>query len=169
MKVEKKDGNLMVRYQMFLENNKSGSSSSQTQQATQKSTNNQVASQGNKQTAPVMGGFKVINDPLKSKNVMNVLSFLMNKVNKAVKYASLIKAEVQVVHGYNFKLTITFDSSSTAVYVIIVHQSTKGKCTVKSIQLQNVSKEPKFASPLTAQQIQKLTFLGTLKNLIIKE
>ena len=64
----------------------------------------------------------------------------MNKVNRAVQHASLLKAEVQVVNGYNFRLTITFDSSSTAVYVITVYQPIKGPYSVKSISLQNVSK-----------------------------
>ena len=135
VKVEKKDGNLIVNYQMFLENNQSSSSSSQTTQSSQTNSQKQTGGQGAKPKAPVMGGYKLVKNPMKSKGVMNVLNFLMNKVNRAVQYAALIKAEVQVVNGYNFKLTITFDSSSTAVYTIIVYQTTQGKYQVKSIKL----------------------------------
>ena len=47
---------------------------------------------------------------------MNVVSFLIQNVNSAIKYAAIVKVEYQVVNGYNFKLVISFDSSSTAQY-----------------------------------------------------
>lgn len=111
----------------------------------------------------------MIQDPLKNKQVLSILSFLINNVNLSVKYASILKVEYQVVNGYNFKLTISFDSSSNAVYVITVFRSRDGKCSVKSIQLANVSDKFTFREPLTADQIKKLPFLNTLQSLIVKE
>ena len=184
--VSKKDGNLIVNYQVFLENqqqtssssqsqqssstsqSQQSSSSSQSQQTVSKTTSKKVAVKGkpqqpsNKKTnlhakpkkpkapEPKTGGYNVIKNPMKSKVVISALTFLMNKVNKAVKHAALVKAEYQVVNGYNIKLTISFDIKSSAVYVIVVYQTTDGKFSVTSIGLENVAKGPKFDQPLTA-------------------
>ena len=197
--VSKKDGNLIVNYQVFLENQQQTSSSSQSQQSSSTSQTQQSSSSSQqtvskkttkkvavqktssgktnlhakpkKPTAPKQktGGYSLVKNPMKSKVVINALTFLMNKVNIAVKYAALVKAESQVVNGYNIKLTISFDIKSTAVYVIVVYQTTDGKFSVTSISLENVAKEPKFDQPLTAEEIAKLSFFSTLESLVIKE
>ena len=86
----------------------------------------------------------MIQNPRQSKEVRGVLSYLIKNVNSAVRYASILKAESQVVNGYNFRLTISLDRSSSAEYVIIVYQSISGKYSVQSISLKKVSKTPKF-------------------------
>jgi hypothetical protein len=98
-------GNIMISYQMALQH--------QTQPAPQPAPQPTPAQPAQ---PPALGSYQQIANPLKNSDVVAVFSFLITKVNSLIQYATLISAEIQVVNGYNFRLRISFDTSSPAAY-----------------------------------------------------
>ncbi len=84
---------------------------------------------------PVVGGYEVISNPTANPDVVSVLSFLINNLNSLIQYASLLKAESQLVNGNNYKLTISYDTASSAYYVIVVYRSLSGQFSITSVSL----------------------------------
>ena len=105
----------------------------------QKTSSNEKEAESKPEEEAQAGGYRIIENPLKNAEVMAVLSFLINKVEVSIKYAALLKAEIQIVSGCNIKLTISFDTASPAVYEILVYKKLDNSCKVTSIKLLNAS------------------------------
>lgn len=119
--VQKNGGNLMVTYQSAsTQNQKTSAQTQQISQSTQAQAQTQTQTQVQKsmQTPPVqtinpasspqpstptvggsvvggsasVGGYQLISNPTSDQEVIGVLSFLINKVDSIIQYASLIKA-----------------------------------------------------------------------------
>lgn len=123
-----------------------------------------VTQQANPVQTPSVGGFQTISNPTANGDVIGVLSFLINKVDSVIQSASLLKAESQLVSGNNYRLSISFDTSSPAYYVIVVYRNLAGQYSLTSIDLVNVSGSYNFQSVLTGNQISQIPYINYLQN-----
>lgn len=115
-----------------------------------------------------MGGYQTVSNPTANADIIGVLNFLIGKVDNILQYGSLLKAESQLVSGYNYRLTISFDPSSSAYYVIIVYRNLSGQYSVTSIDLLNVSESYSFTNALTGDQILKVPYLSLIHNALVQ-
>ena len=128
-----------------------------------------VAPDATQNPPPMIGGYEVIAQPMKNSVVMGALSFLIKKVNRAIRNATLVRAEIQVVAGCNIKLSISFDTSSPAFYLIVVYEEAGTQnYQVTSVSLENVASTPNFKAPLSQNQLSTLLFLNPLNRVLAK-
>ena len=94
--------------------------------------------------------------------MQTVLSYLIKTLGSILQSSTLLSAERQTVNGYNYRLTLTFDSNSTAQYVIVVYQAINGTLSISSLQMSNVASSYKFGSALTSAQASSLPYVNSL-------
>ena len=73
------------------------------------------------------------------------------------------------MNGYNYRLTVSADSESSATYLIQVYQSLSGQLEVNSVTLQNVAAQPNFQKSLTAEEAAKIPYFSALRSALEKK
>jgi hypothetical protein len=110
----------------------------------------------------IVGGYQQISQPLSDQNVQNVLSYLIQSLGSIIKSGTLISAEKQVVNGFNYRLTLSFDCNSKAQYVIVVYQPINGTPSITAMQMINVPNSYSFGAALTSSQASALPYINSL-------
>lgn len=87
---------------------------------------------------------------------------MIQTLGTILKSSTLLSAERQTVNGYNYRLTLTFDSNSTTQYVIVVYQTISGTLSISSLQMTNVPNSYSFGSALTSAQASSLPYVNSL-------
>lgn len=118
---------------------------------------------------PIAGGYGLISDPLNNQGVLNVLSFLIGNLGEVIKSAVLVSAERQVVSGYNYRITLSLDSSSSAQFVIVVYQNLQESYSLTSVSLVNVKSTYSFTKALTSQEVNALSYYTLLIDVLFNQ
>lgn len=71
-----------------------------------------------------------------------------------------------MVSGYNYRLTLSFDSASSAQYVIVVYQNLQQSYSLTSASLVNVKSSYSFGTALSASEVSALPYLTLLNSII---
>ena len=117
-------------------------------------------------TQPLTGGYVSISNPLSDQGVLSVISFLTANFGDVVKSAVLVSAERQVVGGYNYRLTLSLDNTSSAQYVIVVYQNLQQSFSLSSISLVNVKSSYSFGTALSSSEVSALPYISLLNTII---
>jgi len=80
--------------------------------------------------------------------------------------AILVSAEKQLVNGFNYRLTLSFDQTSTVQYVIVVYKTFSGSISITSQTMINAKTSYSFTTSLTATQATQLPYFNSLQTLI---
>ena len=90
-----------------------------------------------------------------------VTGYLNKRFNGVLAFGSIIKAERQhTIKGINYRISLTFDSYSSAYYAIITKKDPSRSYSITSVSLNNVPKVYSFSNPLSAAQISQFTYLS---------
>jgi len=81
---------------------------------------------------PLVGGYSLVSNPLNDSDVQNIIKLLIYQYGNVINSGILVSVERQVVNGLNYKLTISFDQSSTMQYIIIVYKTLSGEYSITS-------------------------------------
>ena len=99
-----------------------------------------------------------------------VIGYLNKRFNGVLAFGSIIKVEKQhTIKGINYRISLTFDSYSSAYYAIITKKDPSRSYSITSVSLNNVPKVYSFSNPLSAAQISQFTYLSTISNSIARQ
>lgn len=92
---------------------------------------------------------------------MKIINLLQQQYGSIIATCSVIKAERQVVSGFNYRLTIAVEGSS-AQYVILIYQALDGTVSVTSSTLGGYKNSYSFSAILTQNELSSLSYLKNL-------